>query len=118
MKSKEFIIESVSANKIVAYVNSIHPASEQTDTLDRLILSFSEYVLKTVPVSSLQIDADDPHGRVIYIDTDYAGDITPEDISRNPIVIDQQGHILDGNHRAWRAREVGLDTISAYVGSA
>lgn len=116
MRAKEFIVENVSAEKVVAYVNTIHPTSQKTSNLDQIILANKEYVLKTVPVSSLQIDADeDPHGRVVHVDVDYADDITPEDIKRKPIVIDTQGHILDGNHRAWQARELGITHIPAYV---
>lgn len=108
--------ESVSAEEVVDYVNTIHPAEEKTDALDRLILSFGSYELKTVPVAKLQIDAEeDPHGRVIHVDTDYASDITPQDINHKPIVIDTQGHILDGNHRAWQARELGITHVPAYV---
>jgi hypothetical protein len=67
-------------------------------------------------VSSLQIDADDdPYGRVVHVDVDYADDITANDIRNQPIVIDLQGHILDGNHRAWQARELGMAAIPAYV---
>jgi hypothetical protein len=116
MRAKEFILESVSAGKVLDYVNSIHPASQKSSNLDQIILANTEYVLKTVPLSSLQIDADtDPYGRVVHVDVDYADDIALDDIKRKPIVIDLQGHILDGNHRAWQARELGLDAIPAYV---
>jgi len=116
MRALEFILETVSAGKVLDYVNDIHPAEEKTAALDSLILSFDQYELKTVAVDQLQIDADeDPHGRVIYVDTDYASDITPQDIKRKPIVIDAQGHILDGNHRAWQARELGITHVPAYV---
>jgi hypothetical protein len=116
MRAKEFILESVSAGKVLDYVNSIHPASQKDSNLDRIILANTEYVLKTVPLSSLQIDTDtDPYGRVVHVDVDYADDIPLDDIKRKPIVIDLQGHILDGNHRAWQARELGLDAIPAYV---
>ena len=116
MRAKEFILESVSAGKVLDYVNSIHPASQKDSNLDQIILANTEYVLKTVPVGNLQIDADtDPYGRVVHVDVDYADDITPEDIKRKPIVVDLQGHILDGNHRAWQARELGMDMIPAYV---
>jgi hypothetical protein len=116
MRAKEFILESVSAGKVLDYVNSIHPASQKDSNLDRIILANTEYVLKTVPLSSLQIDTDtDPYGRVVHVDVDYADDIPLDDIKRKPIVIDLQGHILDGNHRAWQARELGIDAIPAYV---
>lgn len=116
MRANEFILENVSAGKVLDYVNSIHPASQKSSNLDQIILANKEYVLKTVPVGSLQIDADeDPHGRVIHVDVDYAEEITLDEIKRKPIVIDSQGHILDGNHRAWQARELGMDTIPAYV---
>ena len=116
MRANEFISESVSAEEVLDYVNRVHPASEKTPALDRLILSFGAYELKKVPVSSLQIEAEnDPHGRVIHVDVDYAEEITPEDIQRKPIVIDPQGHILDGNHRAWQARKIGITSIPAYI---
>ena len=116
MRALEFILETVSAGKVLDYVNDIHPAEEKTAALDSLILSFDQYELKNVAVDQLQIDADeDPHGRVIHVDTDYASDITPDDIKRKPIVIDAQGHILDGNHRAWQARELGITHVPAYV---
>ena len=116
MRAREFILESVSAGKVLDYVNSIHPVSQKSSNLDQIILANTEYILKTVPVGSLQIDADDdPYSRVVHVDVDYADNITSEDIKRKPIVIDLQGHILDGNHRAWQARELGIDTIPAYV---
>ena len=116
MRARDFIIENVSAGKVLDYVNSIHPASQKDSNLDQIILANTEYVLKTVAVDQLQIDADDdPYGRVVHVDVDYADDITPEDIKRKPIVVDLQGHILDGNHRAWQARELGMDMIPAYV---
>lgn len=116
MRAYELLKEDVNAKQVLDYVNTIHPESEKTSALDSLILSFDQYELKTVAVDQLQIDADeDPHGRVIHVDTDYASDITPDDIKRKPIVIDAQGHILDGNHRAWQARELGITHIPAYV---
>jgi hypothetical protein len=116
MRARDFIIETVSAGKVLDYVNSIHPASQKDSNLDQIILANTEYVLKTVAVDQLQIDADDdPYGRVVHVDVDYADEISPDDIKRKPIVIDRQGHILDGNHRAWQARELGITHIPAYV---
>jgi hypothetical protein len=116
MRAKEFILETVSAGKVLDYVNSIHPASQKDSNLDQIILANTEYVLKTVAVDQLQIDADDdPYGRVVHIDVDYADEISPDDIKRKPIVIDAQGNILDGNHRAWQARELGITHVPAYV---
>ena len=49
------------------------------------------------------------------IDMYHVDDITRHDIERKPIVVDSDGHIIDGNHRALAARLSGLKDIPAYV---
>ena len=116
MRAREIIKETIAAKQVVDYVTHIHPASERTDALDKLILSFGQYELKNVAVDSLQIEAEeDPHGRIIMIDPDYAGELSTEHIKNKPIVIDTNGYIIDGNHRAWQAKQLGLTHIPAYV---
>jgi len=130
MRAKEFITESqtASADVVWNYVKRIHPAEQQGGGfLEQLIRQYPRYRLQTVPVSSLiihdqesddpdQEPEEDPYGRVQVVDPEYAGEISVHNLDRNPIVIDAQGHILDGNHRAWAAAELlGRDTIRAWV---
>ena len=126
MRAQEFT--PISADKVWNYVKRIHPAGQQgSGFLERLIRQYPEYQLQSVPLSSLVIhdqesdDPDyeppeDPYGRVQDVDPEYAGEVSMHNIDRNPIVIDREGYIIDGNHRAWAAAELlGRDTIQAWV---
>jgi hypothetical protein len=130
MRAQEFILESktASADVVWNYVKRIHPDDQQGGGfLEQLIRQYPQYRLQAVPVTSLiihdqesddpdQEPEEDPYGRVQVVDPDYAGEISIHNLDRNPIVIDAQGHILDGNHRAWAAAELlGRDTIRAWV---
>ena len=130
MRALEFITESktASAEAVWNYVKKIHPADQQGGGfLEQLIKQYSNYKLQYVPLASLIIhdqesdDPDeepdeDPYGRVQIVDPEYAGEVSVHNLDRNPIVIDSDGHILDGNHRAWAAAELlGRDTIQAWV---
>ena len=108
--------ESIDASEVVSYVNSIHPAAEKTDFLDKVILSHPQYVLQNVSIANLKIEPeDDVYNRVIDIDVTHAKSIQIDDIKHKPIVIDREGFILDGNHRAWQAKRLGMKHIPAYV---
>jgi hypothetical protein len=130
MRVKEFILESktVSSESVWNYVRKIHPGDQQGGGfLEKLIKQYTQYQLQSVPLSSLVIhdqESDDPdyeppkdlYGRVQDVDPEYAGEVSIHNIDRNPIVIDTNGHILDGNHRAWAAAELlGRDSIQAWV---
>ena len=130
MRAREFISESktISAEAVWNYVKRIHPVEQQGGGfLERLIKQYPNYQLQSVPLASLIIhdqesdDPDeeppeDPYGRVQVVDPEYAGEVSVHNLDRNPIVIDRDGHILDGNHRAWAAAELlGRDTIQAWV---
>ena len=130
MRAQEFILESktASAESVWNYVKKIHPADQQGgEFLEQLIKQYSNYKLQSVPLASLIIhdqesdDPDeepeeDPYGRVQVVDPEYAGEVSVHNLDRNPIVIDDRGHILDGNHRAWAAAELlDRDTIQAWV---
>ena len=130
MRAQEFILESqtASADVVWNYVKRIHPDDQQGGGfLEQLIRQYPRYRLQTVPVASLiihdqesddpdQEPEEDPYGRVQVVDPEYAGEVSVHNLDRNPIVIDAQGHILDGNHRAWAAAELlGRDTIRAWV---
>lgn len=106
------------AKGVLDYVKSIHDDFH----LDDEILKHSQWQLTAVPLSSLHIpdpesgiDPVDPYDRVQYIDMYHVDDITAADIKRKPIVVDDNGHILDGNHRAVAARSMGMSTIPAWV---
>lgn len=119
MRARDFITESISNKRVIQYIKQHHPRGEWTAVANDMVMKYPKYKLSWVPVSQLKIDGDepvdDPYGRVIDVDQYYASKLTTQDIEDNPIVVDPQGHILDGNHRAWQARELGMDAIPAYV---
>lgn len=104
-----------SNKEILKYVKKIHPKGEFT--IDHAIMNHAEWELENVPLTSLHIDdaENDPYSRVQFIDYDHVDSITLQDIKSKPIVIDANGWIIDGNHRAARARDLGMTTIPAYV---
>jgi hypothetical protein len=58
----------------------------------------------------------DPYDRVMAVDPDHASEYSTQVVDRHPIVIDDQGYIIDGNHRAWAAAELlNRDRIQAWV---
>jgi hypothetical protein len=59
---------------------------------------------------------EDPYNRVQAIDPDHAGEYSANFVDRRPIVVDSEGWIIDGNHRAWAASELlNRPTIRAWV---
>jgi len=103
------------AKDVLKYIKGIHHEYH----LDEPIVSHKIWQLKQVPVASLQnpeyYDQDDRYKRVIDLDWDHIDMIGARDINTKPIVIDDRGWILDGNHRATAARAKGMKTIPAYV---
>ena len=117
-RMKKAFAESVDAGQVLKYVKSIHHDFHIDDT----ILTHPEWELTRVPLNKLHIpdpesgeDLDDPYNRVQMIDMYHVDDITRHDIERKPIVVDSDGHIIDGNHRALAARLSGMKDIPAYV---
>ena len=116
MRANEFQI--VPAEKILAYVKRTQGDGEFH--MDHLITDHPEWRLTSVPLSKLHIpgtdsEQDDPYNRVLDPDREYADRLHPEDIRRRPVVVDQRGVIIDGNHRAYRAYQLGWPSIPAYV---
>jgi 5'(3')-deoxyribonucleotidase len=103
------------AKDVLKYIKGIHHEYH----LDEPIVSHKIWQLKQVPVASLQnpeyYDQDDRYKRVIDLDWDHIDMIGARDINTKPIVVDDRGWILDGNHRATAARAKGMKTIPAYV---
>lgn len=111
-------LKTVPAEDVLAYVKSIHNDFRIPDT----ILAHPKWRKTRVPLNKLHVpdpesgeDLTDPYNRVQMIDMYHVDDITRQDIERKPIVVDTDGHIIDGNHRALAARLSGLFDIPAYV---
>jgi hypothetical protein len=125
MRAREFITESTniaSAEQVWDYIGGIHPADQQGGGfLKSLVMLNPQYELKRVPLTSLHIpndedDGNDPYGRAMYVDVDHAKEYSQYQIDKKPLVVDSQGHILDGAHRAWAASELlNKKDIMAYV---
>jgi len=103
------------SRQVLDYVTGIHDEYH----MPKPILAHKIWVMKNVPVSRLKtpeyVHQDDPYRRVIDIDWDHVETIRPQDIKNRPIVIDADGWVIDGNHRATAARAQGIDTIPALV---
>jgi len=132
MRINEIILESANiatAEQVWDYVSQIHPKDQQGGGfLKGLILRNSRYELKPVSLSSIHIpdqeyddeeqedEHNDPYNRAMFIDPDHAGEYSQHHVDRKPIVIDDRGYILDGNHRAWAAAKLlNRDSIMAWV---
>lgn len=117
MRLNEFRQPGTDAEHVLAYVNSIHHNFNIPDTILR-----HPYWRKTrVPLKRLHIpddegeDLEDPYNRVQMIDYEQVRSVTKDYIERYPIVVDSNGHIIDGNHRAIAARAGGMFDIPAYI---
>ena len=112
-------LKTIPAEDVLAYVKSIHPAGEFK--IDYTITDHPHWRKTRVPLSRLHIPNEegeftqDPYNRVQMIDMDHVEDISRQDIERRPIVVDTDGHIIDGNHRALAAKQGGMFDIPAYI---
>jgi hypothetical protein len=77
------------------------------------------WVLRNVALHDLsspeKFDQDDRYRRVIDLDWDHIADITRQDIMNRPCVADEQGWVLDGNHRVTAARAANMKTVPCFV---
>jgi hypothetical protein len=131
MKAHEFVVESVktaSAEQVWNYVDGIHPDDQKGGGfLKGLIMRYPQYELRRIPLSSIHIPDQeyddeeqepeaDPYNRVQTVDPEHAGEYSANFVDRRPIVVDSQGWIIDGNHRAWAAAELlNRSDIMAWV---
>lgn len=103
------------SRQVLRYVNGIHNEYH----LEKPILKHKIWVLKEIPLGELKnpefVHQDDPYRRVIDLDWDHIKDITVKDIVKKPVVADENGWLLDGNHRATAARAANLPTIPVLV---
>ena len=126
MRAREFVREDADGQQVLDYIHGTHhePLTKQ---LQQAVLSYPQWELRSVPISSLHIPDQeyddeeqepeaDPYNRVQAIDPDHAGEYSANFVDRRPIVVDHEGWIIDGNHRAWAAAELlNRSTIQAWV---
>jgi hypothetical protein len=62
-----------------------------------------------------KFDQDDRYRRVIDLDWDHIANISRDDIMHKPVVVDDKGWILDGNHRVTAARAGGIKRIPTLI---
>ena len=103
------------ARHVLNYIKSIHKEYH----LEEPVLKHKAWQLIQVPLEDLKTpekyDQDDPYRRLINLDWNHIRNISRKDIEQNPVVINSNGWVLDGNHRATAARAMGLATIPAYA---
>jgi hypothetical protein len=128
MRAQEFLAENkqATAREVLSYINQTHH-EPMTAKLVTAVQAHPQWELRQVPLRNLNIpDQDyedteqepesDPYGRVMAVDPDHANEYSTQVIDQHPIVIDDQGYIIDGNHRAWAAAELmNRDRIQAWV---
>jgi 5'(3')-deoxyribonucleotidase len=101
--------------EILQYVKGVHDGFH----IDNTILDHKVWVLRNVPLHDLsspeKFDQDDRYRRVIDLDWDHIADITRQDILNRPCVADEQGWVLDGNHRVTAARAANMQSVPCFV---
>jgi hypothetical protein len=118
--------KTASAKQVLKYINQTHH-EPLIPKLEKTVLSHPQWQLKRVPLLNLNIPDEeyddveqepesDPYGRVMAVDPAHAGEVSQHIIDKRPIVIDADRYIIDGNHRAWAAKNLlNKDYISAWV---
>jgi hypothetical protein len=111
---------------VLSYIDQTHHEKLIPKLIDA-VSSHPRWELRQVPLQNLYIpDQDyedpeqepprDPYDRVMAVDPDHANEYSTQVVDKQPIVIDDQGYIIDGNHRAWAAAELmNRDSIPAWV---
>jgi hypothetical protein len=113
---KQLSLESAdkvfSSEQVLAYVKKIHDNFH----IDHAIDTHPQWVLKMLPVDNLKGPSeDDPYNRDFDLNQDHVASITPNDIKSRAIVVDNDGCIIDGNHRHAAAKQYGMSHMPAFV---
>jgi len=102
--------------EILQYVKGIHGDGFH---IDNTILDHKVWVLRNIATAKLSnaenYDQDDRYRRVIDLDWDHIAKISRQDILNRPCVVDEQGWVLDGNHRVTAARAADIQTVPCFV---
>ena len=118
MRANDFIVESYQGADVLKYVKQQH--HDWSDHLDHAVTDHSDWDIDRVPMSMVKVkdyeddETSDPYGRIQDFDDDTIDRISKEEIIARPIVIDHNGVIIDGNHRAFKAKQLGMKEIPAY----
>ena len=118
MRLKDVVTESrrASAESVLRYVQRQH----HDFRMDSEILKYPHWQLRTVSLDQLNlydVERDDPLNRVLDIDSEHIETLRregPAGIQSRPIVVNASGEIIDGNHRAIAAQEMGMESIPAW----
>ena len=126
MRANEFTKPTVTesdhmdADQVLQYVKKTHAPDEFN--IEYSITDHPAWELKNIPLSQLNLDPDgeqqDPYNRTNWVDYDVVRDLIPkiaQVLKSKPIVVDSDGWIIDGNHRAMAAAEAGLTSVPALV---
>ena len=118
MRANDFIVESYQGDDVLKYVKQQH--HDWSSSLDHAVTDHSDWDIDRVPMSMVKVkdyeddETSDPYGRIQDFDDDTIDRISKEEIMARPIVIDHNGVIIDGNHRAFKAKQLGMKEIPAY----
>ena len=119
------------ARQVLSYINKTHHEPFRPgEKMHAAVMAHPRWELKRVPLLNLNIpdeeydDVDydeyepeaDPYGRVMMVEPEHAGEVSQHLVDQNPIVIDADRYIIDGNHRAWAAKYLlNRQYINAWV---
>ena len=117
MRANDFIVESYQGDDVLKYVKQQH--HDWSSSLDHAVTDHPDWDIDRVPMSMVKVkdyedEGLDPYGRIQDFDDDTIDRISKEEIAARPIVIDHNGVIIDGNHRAFKAKQLGMKEIPAY----
>ena len=118
MRANDFIVESYQGADVLKYVKQQH--HDWSSSLDHAVTDHADWDIDRVPMSMVKVkdyeddETSDPYNRIQDFDDDTIDRISKEEILARPIVIDHNGVIIDGNHRAFKAKRLGMKEIPAY----
>lgn len=123
--------QQATAKQVLNYINKTHHEPFRPgEKMYRAVMAHPQWQLQRVPLLNLNLpdqeydDVDyydnppesDPYGRVMTVEPEHAGEVSQYLVDKNPIVIDSDRYIIDGNHRAWAAKYLlNRDYIDAWV---
>ena len=123
--------QQATAKQVLNYINKTHHEPFRPgEKMYRAVMAHPRWELQRVPLLNLNLpdqeydDVDyydnppesDSYGRTMLVDPEHAGRVSQHLIDKQPIVIDADRYIIDGNHRAWAAKYLlNRDYINAWV---
>jgi len=99
-------------NEIFEYIESFHDVEDNDTDFYERVFNHQKYILKEILMDSLNLDE-------YTLDDDKVEEYEngfKEYKKYPPIVVDDENSIIDGLHRANALKNLGYNTIKAYVG--